>query len=90
MARVCCVVPQSVVLGAILWSTMNDAHGWKVYFQFAFFAFGVYASRINTALIAITMLMQNLRSRCFVLKIRPYIIGTSLLGTFSNPMICQL
>ena len=38
-------------IGAILWSTMNCDQDWKLYLQFAFFAFGVYASRINTALI---------------------------------------
>ena len=48
---------------------------WKLHLQFAFFSFGVYASRINTALIGVTMLIQNVRTRCFVLKLRPLIAG---------------
>lgn len=61
-------------IGAIMWSVMNCHHGWKLYLQFIFFAFGVYASRINTALIAITLLLRITKSRCFVLKLRPYMI----------------
>lgn len=57
-----------------MWSVMNCHHGWKLYLQFIFFAFGVYASRINTALIAITLLLRITKSRCFVLKLRPYMI----------------
>ena len=61
-------------IGAILWSTMNCIHGWKLYLQFIFFAYGVYASRINTALIAVTLLLVKRKSRCYVMKLRPYMI----------------
>jgi len=61
-------------IGAILWSTMNCIHGWKLYLQFVFFAYGVYASRINTALIAITLILLKSQSRCYVMKLRPYMI----------------
>ena len=61
-------------IGAILWSVSNCHHGWKLYLQFIFFAFGVYSSRINTALIAVTLLITAQKSRCFVLKSRPYML----------------
>ena len=59
-------------IGAILWSTMNCIHGWKLYLQFIFFAYGVYASRINSALIGVTLLLVKRKSRCYVMKLRPY------------------
>ena len=62
-------------IGAILWSLMNCTHGWKLYLQFAFFAFGVYASRINTALLALTLLLMSVKQRCFVQRLRPYVIA---------------
>jgi len=61
-------------IGAILWSTMDCIHGWKLYLQFIFFAYGVYASRINTALIAVTLILSKRKSRCYVMKLRPYMI----------------
>ena len=60
------------LVGAILWSTMNCIHGWKLYLQFIFFAYGVYASRINSALIGVTLLLVKRKSRCYVMKLRPY------------------
>ena len=67
-------------IGAILWSVSNCHHGWKLYLEFIFFAFGVYASRINTALIGITLLMLMRRTqRCTIIKMRPYMIVTGVL-----------
>ena len=57
-----------------MWSTMDCIHGWKLYLQFIFFAYGVYASRINTALIAVTLILSKRKSRCYVMKLRPYMI----------------
>ena len=53
---------------------MDCIHGWKLYLQFIFFAYGVYASRINTALIAVTLILSKRKSRCYVMKLRPYMI----------------
>lgn len=61
-------------LGAILWSVISCTHGWKLYLQYSIFAFGVYASRVNTAVLAVTLLLLKLKSPCFVRRIRPYII----------------
>ena len=67
-------------IGAILWSVSNCHHGWKLYLEFVFFAFGVYASRINTALIGITLLLLMRRTqRCTILKMRPYMIVIGVL-----------
>ena len=67
-------------IGAILWSVSNCHHGWKLYLEFIFFAFGVYASRINTALIGITLLLLMRRTqRCTILKMRPYMIVIGVL-----------
>jgi len=63
-----------------LWSVSNCHHGWKLYLEFIFFAFGVYASRINTALIGITLLLLMRRTqRCTILKMRPYMIVIGVL-----------
>ncbi len=61
-------------LGAILWSLLDCDHGWKLYLQYSIFAFGVYASRFNTAILALTLVLIKLRSRCLILRLRPYMI----------------
>ena len=67
-------------IGAIIWSISNCHHGWRLYVEFIFFAFGVYASRINTALIAITLLLLVRKTKCFVMKLRPYLIAFGLVS----------
>lgn len=69
-----------------MWSLLNCHHSWKLYLQFTFFAFGVYASRINTALIAVTLVLAITQNRCFVMKLRPLFI---LIG-FVTPGILVL
>ncbi|TRY74981.1 hypothetical protein TCAL_12136 [Tigriopus californicus] len=53
-------------IGAMLWSKMSCTHGWKLYFQFTVFTFGVYASRINAALLSLVMLVIELKSVVWV------------------------
>lgn len=53
-------------IGAILWSELSCTHGWKLYVQFSVFAFGVYSSRINAALLSLVMLLMELKSSVWV------------------------
>lgn len=53
-------------IGAILWSVLSCTHGWKLYVQFSFFGYGVLATRINTALLSVTILLHQLQSSVFV------------------------
>jgi len=51
----------SSAVGAVFWSTLNCGHGWKLYLQFAALSFGVYATRINTALLAAALLAMKIK-----------------------------
>ena len=54
------VVSQGIAcLGAILWSVMSCTHGWRLYTQFVVLSYGIYASRINTALLAIVVCISQ-------------------------------
>jgi hypothetical protein len=54
------VVSQGIAcIGAILWSQVSCTHGWKLYVQFGFVSFGVYSSRINTAILAIVVFLAQ-------------------------------
>ncbi|KAK5638085.1 hypothetical protein RI129_012380 [Pyrocoelia pectoralis] len=72
-------------LGAILWNTLNEKDGWFAYFQFALFTTGVYSARIWTSFLAITLLLLQCRSLCYVLKLQPLfvIVGWGLPITLS-------
>lgn len=72
-------------LGAILWNTLNEKEGWSAYLQFAMVTTGVYSSRIWTSFLAITLLLLQCRSLCYVLKLQPLfvIVGWCLPVTIS-------
>jgi len=75
----CLAVSQGVAcLGAVLWSFMDCRHGWRLYTQFIIFGIGVFASRVFTAALAVTLLLLQTMGICTVLKYRHYILGTSL------------
>ena len=65
-------------IGAILWSLLNCTHGWKLYLQFSVYAFGVYASRIYTATLALTLLCINLFPRQRLDKITAYLLASGV------------
>ena len=46
-----------ISIGAIFWATLSCTHGWKLYIQYGFFAYGMYASRINTALLSMLLFL---------------------------------
>lgn len=66
-------------VGAIFWSLMSCTHGWKLYLQFSFFAFGVYSARMNTALLSITLVLIQIRPACWVKKIQKYFLAVGFL-----------
>merc|ERR1712106_881654 len=75
----CLAVSQGVAcLGAVLWSLMDCRHGWRLYLQFMVFGFGVFASRVTTAVLAITLLLLQTKGICTVLKYRPFLLGISV------------
>ena len=44
-------------------------------FQFSVFAFGVYSSRLNTALLSLTLVFIQIRPICWVQKTRKYFLA---------------
>lgn len=70
----CLAVSQCVAcIGALLWSVVDCNHTWKLYLQFILFSWGVFSSRLWTAILAITLFLLRWRSLCFVLRLRPYL-----------------
>merc|ERR1711892_1181034 len=65
-------------LGAVLWSLMDCRHGWRLYLQFMVFGFGVFASRVTTAVLAIPLLLLQTKGICTVLKYRHFLLGISV------------
>lgn len=65
-------------VGAILWSLISCTHGWKLYVQFSFFAYGVYASRINTALLAIVVFFIQTNDIARVIRYKKAILSVGL------------
>jgi hypothetical protein len=55
--------------GAMIWSVLDCRHGWKLYLQFLVYGYGVLGSRISTALLALSLLLQA-RGQCHVNKYR--------------------
>ena len=64
-------------LGALLWSILDCRHGWRLYLQFILFSFGVFGSRISTAVLAVTMLLLAAKSPCTVTKYRPWLFSVA-------------
>nr|XP_045596730.1 integral membrane protein GPR155-like isoform X2 [Procambarus clarkii] len=77
----CLALSQAVAcVGALLWSVLDCTHTWKLYLQFVLFSWGVFSSRLWTAILAITLFLLRWRSLCFVLRLRPFlaIVGWGL------------
>jgi len=64
--------------GAILWSFFDCRHGWRLYVQFILFGYGVFGSRICTAVLSITLLLQSM-STSLAVKYRKLLVGISLI-----------
>jgi len=62
-------------LGAVLWSVLDCRHGWALYLQFIVFGFGVFSTRITTALLAVTLLLLQTKGVCLTLKYRHFLLG---------------
>merc|ERR1719474_847047 len=62
-------------LGAVLWSVLDGRHGWALYLQFIVFGFGVFSTRITTALLAVTLLLLQTKGVCLTLKYRHFLLG---------------
>ncbi|CAL4069876.1 unnamed protein product, partial [Meganyctiphanes norvegica] len=68
----CLAVSQLVAcIGALMWSVVDCNHTWKLYVQFILFSWGVFSSRLWTAILAVTLFLLRWRSLCFVLRLRP-------------------
>lgn len=66
-------------VGAILWSVLGCTHGWKLFLQFSFFAYGVYASRINTAILAIVLLFVQTRDIVRIARYKMVFLSVGLI-----------
>ena len=55
-------------------------------FQFSVFAFGVYSSRLHTAILAITLVLVQMKPICFVHRIKKYFV----IAGFGLPAILVL
>ena len=53
----------------MIWSFLDCRHGWKLYLQFLVYGYGVLGSRINTALLAVALLLQA-KGQCRINKYR--------------------
>uniref|UniRef100_A0A8D8N5X4 Integral membrane protein GPR155 n=1 Tax=Culex pipiens TaxID=7175 RepID=A0A8D8N5X4_CULPI len=74
----CLIISQLLCnIGVIMWSTLEQTSGWRMYVQFYFFTIGCYSSRLWTAFLAITILFLQCRSLCFVLKLWPLFIAAA-------------
>jgi len=74
----CLAVSQGVAcLGAVLWSLLDCRHGWRLYLQFIVFGFGVFASRVTTAVLAVSLLLLQTKGICTVLRYRHLLLGIS-------------
>merc|ERR1719228_1835513 len=73
-------------LGALLWSVLDCRHGWRLYLQFILFSFGVFGSRISTALLAVAMLLLATKSPCTAARYQPWLLTVA----FGLPAILVL
>jgi len=62
-------------MGAIMWSLLDCRHGWKLYLQFVLFSYGVFGSRITTAVLAVTMLLLTTNTSCHLLRYRNVLLS---------------
>ncbi|XP_050702655.1 LOW QUALITY PROTEIN: integral membrane protein GPR155-like [Eriocheir sinensis] len=89
----CLAISQCVAcVGALLWSVLECSHTWKLYLQFVLFSWGVFASRLWTALLAITLFLLRWKSLCFVLRLRPFlaIVGWGLPAVLVTVLILMV
>ncbi|XP_071455001.1 lysosomal cholesterol signaling protein [Hetaerina americana] len=78
----CLVVSQLLLcIGVVIWwslpvsASADKTHHWATVIQFALVALGSYSSRLWTAFLAITLLLLQCRSLCFVLKLQPFFVA---------------
>ncbi|KAK7068809.1 hypothetical protein SK128_020429, partial [Halocaridina rubra] len=89
----CLAVSQLIAcVGALMWSVLDCNHTWKLYLQFVMFSWGVFSSRLWTALLAITLFLLRWRSLCFVLRLRPFlaIVGWGIPGLLVTILILMV
>ena len=54
----CLAVSQGITcIGVIRWYLLDCRHGWRLYIQFIVFGFGVFSSRVTTAVPAVSLLL---------------------------------
>ena len=70
--------PRIACAGAILWSLLNCTHGWKLYLQFSVFTFGVYASRVYAATLALSLVCAVKYSNAYVEKLKPFFLVSGI------------
>jgi hypothetical protein len=56
--------------GVLLWALIDTEHSWKLYLQFFVFAWGVFASRVWTALLAVTLVLIRIRPLSDIIRLR--------------------
>jgi len=65
-------------LGTVFWSLLDCRHGWQLYLQFIVFGFGVFSSRITTAVLAVTLLLLQTKGLHTVIQYQYHILAVSL------------
>lgn len=69
------IISQMIIcIGVLLEPLTVNSKSWTLYVQFAVVAFGVYSSRIWSCFLAITLVLLQSRSLCFVIKLLPIFI----------------
>ena len=66
-------------IGSIMYYTLDFSSIWTQYLQFTLLLTGVYGSRINSAIIALTLLLLTKGKAKLVSKLQPYLL---ILGIF--------
>ena len=72
-------LPRIACVGAVLWSLLNCTHGWKLYLQFSVFTFGVYASRVYAATLALSLVCAVKYSSSYVEKLKPFFLVSGII-----------
>jgi len=65
-------------LGTLFWSLLDCRHGWQLYLQFIVFGFGVFSSRVSTAVLAVTLLVLQTKGLYTVVQYQYHILTVTL------------
>ncbi len=68
---------------------MNCGHGWKLYLQFVFLAYGVFSNRVNTALLALAVFLAHVHPTCWLQERKKYFYGAGF-GIPAVLVLCLL